>query len=56
MKKYNITLREFLQMSSGLEWVESYALMSDVTRMLYSKPDPVSFVVSDKFPQACTLQ
>ena len=34
-----ITLNDLLQMNSGLEWVEDYETISDVTRMLFLEPD-----------------
>lgn len=35
----NITLNNLLQMNSGLEWVEDYNTLSDVTKMLYLHRD-----------------
>ncbi|WP_366185604.1 serine hydrolase [Flavobacterium ovatum] len=35
----NITTRNLLQMNSGLEWVEDYTKICDVTRMLYQAVD-----------------
>lgn len=34
-----ITLNNLLQMNSGLEWVEDYNAISDVTKMLFLEPD-----------------
>jgi CubicO group peptidase (beta-lactamase class C family) len=34
-----ITLNNLLQMNSGLEWVEDYSNISDVTKMLFLEPD-----------------
>ncbi|HEY9169755.1 MAG TPA: serine hydrolase [Lutibacter sp.] len=34
-----ITLNNLLQMNSGLEWIEDYNTISDVTKMLFSEPD-----------------
>ncbi len=34
-----ITLNNLLQMNSGLEWVEDYNNISDVTKMLFLEPD-----------------
>ncbi|MDT8418126.1 MAG: serine hydrolase [Lutibacter sp.] len=34
-----ITLNNLLQMNSGLEWVEDYNTISDVTKMLFLEPD-----------------
>ena len=34
-----ITLKNLLQMNSGLEWVEDYNTMSDVTKMLFVEED-----------------
>ncbi len=43
-----ITLDQLLRMSSGLEWVESYAErpVSDVNLMLFLKPDMAAYVAS----------
>jgi CubicO group peptidase (beta-lactamase class C family) len=35
----DITLNNVLQMSTGIEWVEDYGSISDVTKMLYTKDD-----------------
>ncbi len=35
----NITYNNLLQMNSGLEWVENYTTISDVTKMLYLESD-----------------
>lgn len=34
-----ITLNNLLQMNSGLEWIEDYNTISDVTKMLFLEPD-----------------
>lgn len=36
-KRSEITLNHLLQMNSGLQWVEDYASISDVTKMLFQK-------------------
>ena len=38
-ERSNITLNNLLQMNSGLEWVEDYNTISDVTRMLFIDKD-----------------
>lgn len=38
-ERSTITLNNLLQMNSGLEWVENYNRISDVTRMLYFDED-----------------
>lgn len=40
----NISLRNLLQMTSGIEWDEEYSPVTDVTRMLYSAPDAPAYV------------
>lgn len=35
----NITISNLLQMNSGLEWLEDYTKISDVTKMLYQETD-----------------
>ncbi len=42
----DITLRNLLQMTSGLDWDETYALNTPITRMLYLEPDMGSYVAS----------
>ncbi|WBX73577.1 serine hydrolase [Tenacibaculum pacificus] len=38
-KRKNITLHNLLQMNSGLEWVEDYNTISDVSKMLFLEND-----------------
>ncbi|QED37712.1 serine hydrolase [Antarcticibacterium arcticum] len=38
-ERSKITLNDLLQMNSGLEWVEDYETISDVTRMLFQEKD-----------------
>ncbi|MCB0663417.1 MAG: serine hydrolase [Saprospiraceae bacterium] len=45
-ERAKITLRDLLQMNSGLEWVEDYGSISDVTKMLYMEEDIVEFLLS----------
>ena len=40
-----ITWNHILQMTYGLDWVENYASMSDVTTMLYTSDDIYSFAI-----------
>ena len=40
----DITVKDMLAMSSGLQWNEEYGDVSDVTRMLYLKDDMAEFV------------
>jgi CubicO group peptidase (beta-lactamase class C family) len=42
-ERHRIQIRDFLAMSSGLRFNEAYGLVSDVTRMLYLKPDMAAF-------------
>lgn len=38
-ERSKITLNNLLQMNSGLEWIEDYENISDVTKMLFLEPD-----------------
>ncbi|MGV8946872.1 MAG: serine hydrolase domain-containing protein [Lutibacter sp.] len=38
-ERSKITLNNLLQMNSGLEWIEDYNTISDVTKMLFLEPD-----------------
>jgi hypothetical protein len=44
----NITVKNIIQTSSGLEWVENYFTISDVTVMLMEKDDMLSSVLDNK--------
>ena len=41
-ERKEITLKNLLEMNSGLEWEEDYATISDVTKMLFLAPDMTS--------------
>ena len=43
-----ITLDQLLRMSSGLEWEEEYAGLSDATKMLFASPSPSSLALAKK--------
>ena len=42
----SITLKNLLQMSSGLAWEEDYGKISDVTKMLFAKSDMAKYAIS----------
>lgn len=43
-----ITVRQLLQMTSGLHWDETYSLGTPITKMLYTEPDMGDYVASQK--------
>ena len=43
-----ITVRQLLNMTSGLSWDETYALNTTITQMLYMEPDMGTFVASQE--------
>lgn len=45
-ERRTITVRQLLQMTSGLEWDETYALGTPITKMLYTEPDMAGYVAS----------
>ncbi|MCZ4499092.1 MAG: class beta-lactamase-related serine hydrolase [Marmoricola sp.] len=47
-----ITVRQLLQMTSGLSWDETYALNTPITRMLYLENDMARYVASQKLAHA----
>jgi len=49
-QRANISLRDLLQMQSGLEWEENYNEISDVTRMLFLEKD-MSRIPKEKQPE-----
>ncbi|PJI91107.1 serine hydrolase domain-containing protein [Luteimicrobium subarcticum] len=44
----DITIRELMQMTSGLSWDETYDLGTPITQMLYGEPDMAGYVASQK--------
>lgn len=42
-----ITVRQLMQMTSGLTWDETYSLGTAITTMLYAKPDMARYVASE---------
>ena len=44
----DITVRQLLQMTSGLHWDETYSLGTPITRMLYLEPNMGRYVASQK--------
>ena len=48
----DITIRQLLQMTSGLDWDETYALNTPITRMLYLEPDMAGYVASQRLAHA----
>lgn len=47
-----ITVRQLLQMTSGLHWDETYSLGTPITKMLYTEPDMGSYAASQKLDHA----
>lgn len=45
-ERADITVDQLLRMTSGLEWDETYALGTPITRMLYLEPDMGAYVAS----------
>lgn len=46
--RQNIKIEDLLQMNSGLEWVENYYDLSNVTRMLFKQDDLGGYAASSK--------
>lgn len=44
----DITIRQLMQMTSGLEWDETYDLGTPITKMLYIEPDMGGYVATQK--------
>jgi len=57
-ERASITVRDLLQMTSGLAWDETYDLNTPITRMLYLEPDMGGYVASQRlaFPPGSQLQ
>lgn len=51
-EKENISIKNLLQQSSGLDFVEEYDRPSDVTRMLFSKGDMAAYTASRSLEHA----
>ncbi len=47
-KRESITIDQLMRMTSGLEWDETYALGTPITRMLYLEPDMPAYVASQE--------
>lgn len=47
-ERKEISLADLLHMNSGLEWVEDYGSISDVTTMLYDSEDILTFAIDHK--------
>ncbi|WP_062529583.1 serine hydrolase domain-containing protein [Demequina rhizosphaerae] len=47
-----ITVRQLMQMTSGLDWDETYDLGTPITRMLYLEPDMGAYVASQELAHA----
>ncbi|RNL64320.1 class C beta-lactamase-related serine hydrolase [Nocardioides marmoriginsengisoli] len=47
-RRAGITVRQLLQMTSGLHWDETYSLGTPITRMLYLEPDMGRYVASQE--------
>ncbi|WP_034648252.1 serine hydrolase [Cellulomonas sp. HZM] len=45
-ERASITIRQLMQMTSGLSWDETYSLGTPITRMLYLEPDMGRYVAS----------
>lgn len=48
----SITVRQLLQMTSGLHWDETYSLGTPITKMLYTEPDMGSYAASQELDHA----
>ncbi len=47
-ERKNITINNLLQMSSGLNWIENYSKLSNVTTMLYLKENFPAYAIESK--------
>lgn len=48
----SITVRQLLQMTSGLSWDETYSLGTPITKMLYTEPDMGAYAASQELDHA----
>ena len=48
----SITVRQLLQMTSGLHWDETYSLGTEITKMLYTEPDMGRYAASQELDHA----
>lgn len=51
-QRATITVRQLLQMTSGLHWDETYSLGTPITKMLYTEPDMGAYAASQELDHA----